>query len=445
MDSTDTNDDDFISNVQLIDNLNIHYPNSNDTFSNTKINLLHININSIRNKIDDLLLYILQFEVTIHVVCISEMRLSSDELNICNLPNYDAVCCPRSSRSGGGACIFIHKSIEYETIRIEEFCEGSAIILSLKEPNIKVSVIYRPPHAPFRESIEYLDSIFESNRRMLCVGDFNINLLSTNSQQYLSMLESNGFTCLNRIHRNYTTYGHGDVVSILDHAVTDLCNHTFSMSLDDVSFTDHKSILISFGSSNRITVNRGLSRCVRLDFDRISIDLQQTLEGVESFESLTEIITNSMNCNSYELRSSNRINNRAPWINENVLREIRLRDQLYRRTIQWPENDIIKCNYKRQKNYVTKLIKHKKKLCYHNLIAENRNNIRKVWNILNEIIYGGNSCDRRKGITEIVSNNITLKTNWIYVMLSTNTLLVNQINCTIIYLWHSIMKQKNLL
>lgn len=401
--------EDFISNVQLRDNLNVCYPRLDEIFTNTKINILYVNINSIRNKIDDLIVYMSNFQSTIHVVCISEMRLSADELHMCNLPDYDAVCCPRSNRSGGGACIFVHNTIGYDVIKNEEFLEGSVIILSLRETKMKVAVIYRPPHAPLIESLEYLDALLECNEKMLCVGDFNINLLQPISQRYLSMLDSNGFACLNRIDREYVTHGQGSSGSIIDHAITDLYGQNFSVNLDDVSFTDHRAMLISFGPSPRHVVDRSLTRHVRYNYDRIFNNIEQSLDRINCFSSLTEVIVSSMSRFSYEVVIDSRRRNKSPWIDETVLREIRIREQLYKRTVQWPENDLIRRNYRNQKNWVTRLIKQKQKMYYQNLIAQNRCNIRMVWKILNQIVFNNNTKVQNKSINEILYDNMILK------------------------------------
>lgn len=244
--------------------------------------------------------------------------------------------------------------------------------------------------------------------KLLCVGDFNINLLNTISQSYVSTIESNGFTILNKVDSENATHGNGQSGTIIDHAFTDLYCQKFFMCLDDVSFTDHKSLLISFDYNRLCNLNTE-RQTLKYDFDRISTELVQTLETTVSLNSFTELITDTMARNSFPVHTSNRYRSKAPWIDEEVLREIRSRNQLYKRTIQWPANHIIQHNYKRQKNYVTRIIKQKQKSYYQNLIAQNRNNIRKVWSILNEIVFHKNTKGIHKGITEIIVDDRILK------------------------------------
>lgn len=402
-------DDDFISNVRLGDNLNIVYPNSNEIFTNSKINLLYMNINSIRNKIEDLMLYLAKFKSTIHIICITEMRLNPDEIYMCNIPSYNVVCCPRSNRLGGGACMFIHESMEYDVMKNEEFLEGSCIIVSLREPRLDIAVVYRPPHANLNDTILYLDSLLESAGKLICVGDFNINLLNTTSNAYVSMVESNGFTFLNRVDNDSATHGINPTGTIIDHAFTNIYYLNFGLCIDDISFTDHKSLLISFDSQNSLSRSNKSTNVVKYNYASITADLTHLVESAACLNSFNQLIKNCMSKNSYQIRTCSRYQAKAPWIDETVLGEIRYRDQLYRRTLQWPDNLLIQQNYRKQKNYVTRLIKQKQKTYYQNQIVANRSNIRKVWSILNEIVFRRKTKQGNSSISKILLNDRVLE------------------------------------
>ncbi|XP_055525286.1 uncharacterized protein LOC129718490 isoform X3 [Wyeomyia smithii] len=321
---------------------------------------------------------------------------------------YDVVCCPRTNRAGGGACIFVHQSLQYDVMKNEEFLEGSSIIIYLREPRVKVAVIYRPPHASLNDTINYLDALLECNSKLLCVGDFNIDLLSELSRSYVSMVESNGFAFFNKVDSEYATRRSNTSRTIIDHAITDLYCQKYSICLDDLCFTDHKSILISFGliRSKKGNVEKQI---IKYSFDRISLELAQSVNTTESLESLTALIHDTMARNSFIVHSRNRHRGKPPWIDDHVLREIQLRNQLYQRTIQWPSNHVIQQNFKRQKHYVTRIIKQKQKLYDQNLIAQNRSNIKKVWNILNEIVFHRNTEVRQNAISEVIIDETTLK------------------------------------
>lgn len=118
----------------------------------------------------------------------------------------------------------------------EEFLEGSLVIIELRCPKVKIGVVYRPPHANLAESISYIDKLLENKNKMLCVGDFNINLLSSDSTQYHSTVTSNGFSFLNSLDRSSFTHGTGTLGSIIDHGMTDMADYEYAVGLHDISF-----------------------------------------------------------------------------------------------------------------------------------------------------------------------------------------------------------------
>lgn len=175
--------EDFLNNVDLNQNLTVRHRPYDEIFTTSTLNILSININSIRNKINELHLYLSNFKSTVHIICITEIRLRPDELYLCHLNDYIEICSPRSSRAGGGAFIFIHRSLAFETVVNEEFFEGSAIVVELRSPKLKIGVVYRPPHADLTASVNFIDMLLENHNGMVCVGDYNINLLSPSSTQ----------------------------------------------------------------------------------------------------------------------------------------------------------------------------------------------------------------------------------------------------------------------
>lgn len=382
-----TNQSDFLLDVDLNDNLIVRHKPHNEIFTNNTLNVLSININSIRNKIDELKLYISNYQSIVHVICVTEIRVCPEDLYLCHLDDYVEVCCPRSSRAGGGACIFIHRSVVFETLLNEEFLEGSLIVVALQCPKLKIGVVYRPPHADLTASINFLDNLLENQNGMLCVGDYNINLLSPASIQYKSMVTSNGYSFLNSLDASSFTYGNSLSGSIIDHGLTDLTNYEYEVGLHDISFTDHRAMLISLKGFPNVTSDDPASEITKCDFEQASLDLSRMVSQVTNLNEFCILASDVIRTNSHRVRLKQKHSRTAPWIDDYVLNQIRLREQLYRRTLEWPNNAQIKLNYCRQKNYVTKIIRHKQKQYYGVLIDNNRGNIRKVWNIMNEIVF----------------------------------------------------------
>ena len=92
---------------------------------NNKIKIAHLNIQSLKNKLLELKNFILL--QNIDIMCLNETFLvPSDKLEI---PNYNVVRLDRPLRKGGGVCIIIHHSIEFNRINLDEINEEEIIIV----------------------------------------------------------------------------------------------------------------------------------------------------------------------------------------------------------------------------------------------------------------------------------------------------------------------------
>lgn len=325
---------DYLYDVNLNENLTIIYKPYHEIFTNT----------------EDLKLYISNYHSIVHVICITEIRVRPDELYLCQLDDYIDVCCPRTTRGGGGACMLIHRSMVFETLINEEFLEGSLIVVALRSAKQKIGVVYRPPHADLAASINFLDSVLENHKGMLCVGDFNINLLSPISRQYQSMVTLNGYSFLNRIDASSFTHGNSLSGSIIAHGITDLTNYEYCVGLHDISFTDHRALLISLKGANNLTTDCLPIEHTKCNLEQASTDLSRTITLVTNLNEFCTLISDVIRTNTHQVRIQQKKKPRKPpWIDEYVLTQMRIREQLFRRTLEWPNNIQIKLNYCRQK------------------------------------------------------------------------------------------------
>lgn len=398
--------EDFLNNVDLNQNLTVRHRPYDEIFTTSTLNILSININSIRNKINELHLYLSNFKSTVHIICITEIRLRPDELYLCHLNDYIEICSPRSSRAGGGACIFIHRSLAFETVVNEEFFEGSAIVVELRSPKLKIGVVYRPPHADLTASVNFIDMLLENHNGMVCVGDYNINLLSPSSTQYQSMVTSNGYSILNRLDAHSFTHGNSLSGSIIDHGYTDVMNYEYAVGLHDISFSDHRAMLISLNGIPNVVAQGSVKEVLKYNLEQAVLDFDRVITQATNLNEFCILTSDVIKTNSKKVKIKQKCNRKSPWIDEFVLNHIRIREHLFRRTLKWPTNQQVKQNYCRQKNYVTKIIRQKQKQYYSFQIESNRNNIRKVWNIMNQIINCRTTSNEKNSITEITEGGL---------------------------------------
>jgi exonuclease III len=127
----------------------------------------------------------------IDVLCFAEHWISSDQINLINLDQYklrSQFC--RTKKKGGGSCIFVRdilktKQTHYlSVIGQEKDFELSAVeLLDIK--TVIVS-IYRSPESDLDEFLAKLEIVMrriqENKKRHILCGDWNVNLLHSNSK-----------------------------------------------------------------------------------------------------------------------------------------------------------------------------------------------------------------------------------------------------------------------
>ena len=99
--------------MSTIDTLNLNLsvshrnqfpPHSN---KNTFMNILSLNIQSLRNKLLDFTTYIQQSKLIFHIIVLTETHIRDNETKLFNLPGYEVEHCVRKSGRFGGVSIFV--------------------------------------------------------------------------------------------------------------------------------------------------------------------------------------------------------------------------------------------------------------------------------------------------------------------------------------------------
>jgi exonuclease III len=150
------------------------------------LNIFHQNIGGLRFKYNELLCH---FEEKLpQILCFTEHHLCKEELIHLNLDNYTlgAYYC-RSQYKKGGTCIYIHKSLNFETINLDRFCHNrdmEACAISINTTNCKIFIltIYRAPagnYDLFLDKLELiLQKILKKYVNLILCGDFNVNYMN---------------------------------------------------------------------------------------------------------------------------------------------------------------------------------------------------------------------------------------------------------------------------
>ena len=90
-----------------------------------------------------------------HILCITEHHLRHEELAALHAKNYVlGSCYCRKSKHKGGVCIFVHNSLKFIPLEVEEYCTDQDFEVCAIQPKsihdkLCILAIYRSPQGNF--------------------------------------------------------------------------------------------------------------------------------------------------------------------------------------------------------------------------------------------------------------------------------------------------------
>ena len=148
--------------------------------------VLHMNVRSMKNKMDDIENFLSRLDISWDVICISETWLKDDIAHLFEIEKYNCLASCRQIGEGGGTAIYVHERHEVVERRDLESTEIETTFLQLKvnkgiTRNIIIGVIYRPPTFSNFEFLTYMEKVLDliENEKKVAIitGDFNYDLL----------------------------------------------------------------------------------------------------------------------------------------------------------------------------------------------------------------------------------------------------------------------------
>lgn len=285
------------ANNHILNQVNIQYFLNNISINNNlnDLNILYLNIRSIRNKLDDLESIIQHHYKTLtHIIALTEVWIFDNEVEHFNIPNYDKYYCNRSNR-GGGCALYVHNTL-YSNIIVSKEWNGNTILgIHINNHKFKLNLfnIYKPPHTDFSEFMSIFSPILSMYKHSFIIGDFNLNLLVKNTDvnvgEYIDMVCSMGYLILNKEEPDFYTRSCNNVTkTILDHVITDLLNYSYRFALFDTYISDHRYIYFSI--CNIININNYDTFKTVIEYNKINtIDLNAINQSVNINEFINTI------------------------------------------------------------------------------------------------------------------------------------------------------------
>lgn len=388
---------------RLVDDQELH----NCINSESKyLNIIHLNIRSIKKNIDELILFIENYKLNFNdIIILSECYqiLSTDQ---CNIPGYDTFYNQADFNKNDGVVIFVKSNINVSFSYCKltnSLATISVVAFSIGDINFRITAAYKPP--PIEKQLfvndlyEYLLRDSNNNHFEFFVGDTNIDLLSKNDNDtmyYLASMAELGYTSyINSVTRVETN-------TCLDHIFVKqkMKSQRYALSsfILDTYITDHSPIMIHL-YKRRTELVGPQAPCeltkTKIDMGKFKNLLQgQDWSQVLNMEDSETASNNFVNIYSQLMEESktnftasqNHKTKLKKWITAGLINSIKHRDRLKKKLLKQYDPQL-ELQYKTYRNYLNKLIKKRKNDYYRNQIELNKNNMKKIYNIIKEATY----------------------------------------------------------
>ena len=352
--------------------------------------IAHLNVRGLASKFDQIVSILNDKKFS--VFCLAETFLNEfDNSCLYNISGYEMIRCDRPGSAGGGLLCYVKDIYCFELLSNFDNClpESLGLLFKLKfQKNFIVSFLYRPPNKPVSWNdafVSYVDHCYDLADEVTILGDFNFNLFDKDVKR--KWLENViGQLSLFQLITEPTRVSESSS-SLIDHIYTSKPENFNVGEIFRCSLSDHYLIFVTrkMGvKKSKIRTKVFFNDYSQLTESNISaifrtFDWQQVL----SLSSVDEML----NCfyknyvfilNSLVVRKSRFVKSCAlpAWLDDEVRAEMKIRDGL-KHNKEWVA-------YRRKRNFVTNLIRRKKKLYIESVINSCRSaSTKPVWNALN--------------------------------------------------------------
>ena len=336
-------------------------------------------------------------------ICLTETWNNRETVGLCTLDGYNGFHTFRPIIRGGGVSLFVLKVFQAEKISSLSLCneiiETCGVKINIDGKILTILSVYRSPSTNIENFIEALtvlfgDPLISSSDIFILTGDLNINLLSNRSIVDNLCATLNSFNLISAI-TVPTRFPSNDSSSptILDHVWVSFLDE-YTSGVIKIDLTDHCPTFLYFQQGNnnindkrKITFRFEPQNSIDLMMQKIcSVDWDSVILGDVNQDCNTFIsILNEIYCQSCPLKtkyvSCERTN--KPWITSRLKYLIKKKSEYF----NLYKLGVISLNSNnRYRNYVNSEIKSAKENYYSRLFVFHRNNVRKKWNLINNLM-----------------------------------------------------------
>lgn len=381
----------------------LHSTISEKTFSS-----YFLNIDGNASNFDELAVEISMFNFQFSVIGIAETNTAPELSSLYQLTNYNSFYQDKipNKAKGSGVALYIHNSlnatVDLNLSRTTTNLETLFVTLTNTEKPTTVGIVYRPPSADEKESLNeirlLMSSISKSNAYIL--GDFNINLFADDQKlrNFEEIFLTESFTPL------ISTFTHQRPncnPTCIDNIFTNIPENVLKSGTITNKLSHHSPIFqfselqssklnpppikqfYEFSKSNIDKFLELLPENVTYPYGDVTPDFDKFVNGYQACLDRT--------CKLSTPKTTKRNHNNNPWISASIVESIKTKEELHK---SWKKT----CNnknttgdrtlhqkYSKYRYTLKHIIKYAKNRFYGNKLNEVEGDSKKTWRILNQI------------------------------------------------------------
>ena len=383
---------------------------------NENIVVAQLNINSIRNKFDQLLSII---QRNVDILVITETKLdytfpnSQFEIDGYSAPfRLDRINTNNTNHNmGGGILVFVREDIpskELKGHRLPDDIEALPIEINLRKTKFLLLATYHPPSQSdayfFGSLTKILDTYAHSYEKVLLAGDFNSQDHELRISNFMS--EHN----LKNIVKSPTCFKSLENPTCIDLFITNFANSFQSTKTVSTGLSDfHKMVLTVLKNKFvKIKPKEVEYRCYKtVNREIFRYELSSSLSGVSSLEEFNDIYLSLLNVHAPIKKKTVRIN-QAPYMTKTLRKAIMKRSALKNKFYR-EKTLITESMYKKQRNFCSRLYKKEKKKFYNNLNMKSFTDNKMFWKTVKPFLSEKGNLSKKINLVEqdeVVSEDI---------------------------------------
>lgn len=346
----------------------------------------------------------------------SESRTTEDisdgELQI---SGYNLIRCDSLNRHTGGVLAFIRSDINAKVIKmIRNHPNWWCLLLKIKmcDSTWTVGVTYRSPNSSLPDFIDFLTEFCENsidNRSsFILMGDINCDYLGDSycTHKIKNCLLSLGLTQMVTVPTRCTPYSS----TLIDYVISDRKDIIVKVH-DEPVISDHNIVTVNIYKYQMLNIQPQKIRYRDLSDINIGRIKNALSNCIWEFNDQSEaILTNLYVSCEYvvnqvaPIKIKTQQKNSLPWYDYEIKNLARQRDNAYKSfksCLCVAQRQIFWDNYKRNRNAVVSLLKHKKRLYFENKLEVYKNDVKMLWKTIKEIT----NASSRESISSVTFND----------------------------------------